>query len=82
MYNCQANIYSHCYYGCSGEVYMLDYPLYQSLATQGQVRRCIGICLDMENQNMQNYALNLVNFGAHLSKILKYDIPWWNSPII
>jgi len=28
-----------------------------------------------ENENMQNYALNLVNFGAHLSKILKYDIP-------
>jgi len=27
-----------------------------------------------ENKNMQNYALNLVNFGAHLSKILKYDI--------
>jgi len=28
-----------------------------------------------ENENMQNHALNVVNFGAHLSKILKYDIP-------
>jgi len=28
-----------------------------------------------ENENMQKYALNLVNFGAHLSNILKYDIP-------
>jgi len=30
---------------------------------QGQVQRCIGICLHMkksENENMQNYALNLV----------------------
>jgi len=35
-----------------------------------------------KNENMQNYALNLVNFGAHLSTILKYDIPWWNTPII
>jgi len=35
-----------------------------------------------ETENMHNYALNQVNFGAHLSKILKYDIPWWNSPII
>ena len=30
----------------------------------------------------ENYALNLVNFGAHLSKRLKYDIPLWNSPFI
>jgi len=29
---------------------------------------------EYENENMQNYALNLVNDGAHLSKILKYDI--------
>jgi len=28
-----------------------------------------------ETENMQNYALNLVNVGAHLSKILQYDIP-------
>jgi len=27
-----------------------------------------------ENENMQNYFLDLVNFDAHLSKILKYDI--------
>jgi len=27
-----------------------------------------------ENENLQNYALNVVNFGAHLSRILKYDI--------
>jgi len=24
-----------------------------------------------ENENIQSYALNLVNFGAHLSQILK-----------
>jgi len=35
-----------------------------------------------ENENMQKYASNLVNFGAHLSKILNHDIPWRNSPII
>jgi len=35
-----------------------------------------------ENENIQNYALDLVNFGPHLSKILICDIPWWNSPII
>jgi len=28
-----------------------------------------------ENENMQIYALDLVNFGAHLSKMIKYDIP-------
>jgi len=28
-----------------------------------------------ENKNMQSYALDLFNFGAHLSKILKYYIP-------
>jgi len=28
-----------------------------------------------ENENIQNYALNLFNFGALLSKILRYDIP-------
>jgi len=27
-----------------------------------------------KSENMQNYALNLGNFGAHLSKILEYDI--------
>jgi len=43
---------------------------------QGQVQRCMGLPAygTSENENMQNYAFNLVNFGAHLSKVLKYII--------
>jgi len=31
--------------------------------------------MENKNENIQNNALNLVNFDAHLLKILKYDIP-------
>jgi len=37
---------------------------------QGQVRRCIGVCLRLHMEKLKMkiciYALNLVNFGAHL----------------
>jgi len=42
--------------------------------TSPNMYRYLPIYGKSENENMQNYALNLVNFGAHLSRILKYNI--------
>jgi len=63
------------------EVTLFEYPYITYTAipylprTSPKMYRFLARHGKYENENMQNHALNLVNFGAHLSKILKYDIP-------